>query len=394
MSAINNPAILPEPTVELKQHSAALEQRISDLIEQEGSVSFARYMEMALYEPGLGYYSAGLHKFGEQGDFVTSPELGDGFARCLALQVSQIAESLGEYDILEVGAGSGRLAVDLLRSFGEQHRPTRYRILERSADLRAVQRETISSELPGMLASVEWLEAPPAEPWRGVVIANELIDALPVERFRISAGNIEQVMVGKGPAGFEWAYRPADQALADAVDHALGGRRDSLPEGYSSELSTMITPWLQGIASSIEKGCVLVVDYGYPREEFYSGQRSMGTLICHYRHHAHDDPFRYPGLQDITAFVDFTAVAEAADASGLECTGYCNQAMFLIGCGLQELLLELEQMDGRSRLERAAEIRRLTLPGEMGEKFQVMALTRGLDTELRGFSAQDLRHRL
>lgn len=394
MSSINNPAILPEPPDELKQHSAELEQRIATLILQEGPIPFSRYMEMALYEPGLGYYSAGLHKFGEQGDFVTSPELGNVFARCLAAQISQLADTLDDYCVLEVGAGSGRLAADLLGALSEHHVPSRYLILERSADLRKQQQQTIKARRPDLLDRVEWLDQPPVESWQGIVIANELLDALPVECFRLSGDQIQQAMVANGEAGLAWDYHEAGETLEHAVRHTLGERQDSLAEGYSSELSLMMTPWLQGLSSNLEKGCILLVDYGYPRHEYYSAQRSMGTLVCHYRHHAHDDPFRYPGLQDISAFVDFTALAEAADASGLECTGYCNQAMFLIGCGLEEILRELEQLDDHARLERAAEIRRLTLPGEMGEKFQVMALTRDMDIDLRGFSMQDLRHRL
>lgn len=394
MSSINSPAILPEPPDELKQLSAELAQRISELIHRDGPIPFSRYMEMALYEPGLGYYSAGLHKFGEQGDFVTSPELGDVFARCLSAQIAQLAETLEDFCVLEVGAGSGRLAADLLGSLDKHKLPSRYLILERSADLRELQKETIKAAQPEMLERVEWLDQPPDQPWQGVVIANELLDALPVERFRLYDKQIQQARVANGETGLEWDYQEAREILADAVRHIFGERLDSLDEGYSSELSLMMTPWLQGLSARLEKGCILLVDYGYPRHEYYSAQRSMGTLVCHYRHRAHDDPFRYPGLQDISAFVDFTALAEAADASNLDCAGYCNQAMFLIGCGLEDILYELEKLDDHTRLKRAEEIRRLTLPGEMGEKFQVMALTRNMDIELRGFSMQDLRRRL
>ena len=355
---------------------------------------FSRFMEMALYEPGLGYYSAGLHKFGAGGDFITAPELGNVFARCLAKQIEQIADQLDDYCILEVGAGSGRLASDLMAALTNTAFPLRYSILERSADLRKVQRETLQQEHPEWMDRVDWLDEPPAGVWQGVLIANEVLDALPVERFRISSGQVQQKEVSLDGENLGWSNGTASEALQSAVIRALGAGLEELAEGYTSEISLMMQPWLRGLCAGLERGCALFIDYGYPRQEYYCAHRSMGTLVCHYRHRAHDDPFVFPGLQDISAFVDFTALAEAADACGLACTGYTSQAMFLLACGLDSIALDLERLAHRERLEQAAEIRQLTMPASMGEKFQVMALSRGIDKALRGFEMLDLRHRL
>ena len=390
MHSTDSRLILPEPNDELKRHSAELHNRICAEILSDGAMPFSRYMEMALYEPGLGYYSAGLHKLGEAGDFVTAPELGNIFARCLARQVDQAAFELTAYEILEVGAGTGQLASDLLAALVENP-PARYRILERSGDLRRVQRDKLLREHPGWSDRLEWLDEPPGEPWQGVIIANEVIDALPVERFRISGGKVQQLLVGLEQGRLCWLETTAPDALKAETLRVLGG---DIADGYSSEICTMLPAWLSGLTGMLERGCALFVDYGYPRREYYSPQRSMGTLVCHYRHRGHDDAFFYPGLQDISAFVDFTALAEASSHCGLECSGYTNQAMFLFGSGLEQALQELEQMPDRKRLEQASQVRQLTMPGIMGEKFQVMALSRNLDIELRGFGLLDLRHRL
>ena len=386
--------ILPQPPDELKQLSEQLRQRIVSRIESEGPMSFSRYMEMALYEPGLGYYSAGLRKFGEDGDFITSPELGSIFARCLATQVRQISDELGDYCIFEIGAGTGRLASDLLAELSKTSLPSKYMILERSADLRQLQGDTLQAEHPDLIGRIEWLDEPPTEPWRGILIANEVIDALAVERFRISSGSVQEMQVGLVNCQLAWQAAPARDALADAVTRAQGGDLDAISDDYTSELSLLLTPWLKGLCEAMVRGCALFIDYGYPRSEYYSAQRHMGTLVCHYRHRAHDDPFLNPGLQDISAFVDFTALAEAGDACALECSGYTSQAMFLLGCGLENMAPGLEQMTDRERIQQASEIRQLTLPGAMGEKFQAMALTRELDLDLVGFWLLDLRHRL
>jgi len=347
-------------------------------------------MDMALYQPGLGYYSAGLHKLGEAGDFVTSPELGSLFAGCLARQVIQVAERLGTYDVVEIGAGTGRLANDILRALPENLLPERYVILDRSADLRQVQKERFAN-LPAALGNrIEWRNEPPASPWRGVLLANEVLDALAVERFEITPLGVDQLCVDESSHGFNWALRPAPTELAGRVE-ALSL---DVAAGYRSEINLHTAPWLESLTSAMEQGLALFIDYGYPRREYYLPQRRDGTLMCHYRHRAHDDVFFWPGLQDITAWVDFTALAEAGEACGLELGGYCNQAMFLLGCGLEQVLATQVANSNDAGLSLNAQARQLTLPGMMGERFQVMGLGRRLDFPPSGFSLQDLSYRL
>jgi len=382
--------ILPEPPDELKQLSDSLCSRIREEIRPDSMIPFSRYMEMALYEPGLGYYSAGLHKLGGSGDFVTAPELGSLFASCLARQVAELADTLGPYDILEAGAGTGQLAADLLTELPPDKLPDRYLVLERSADLRQVQRERIAAVAPGLADRVEWLDQPPTTPWQGVLIANEVLDAL----FRMGTDGVEQLCVTLQDDQFNWASRKAPAQLKLAVEQVAAGIEHRFRPGYRSEISLHAAPWLSAITSQMERGLALFIDYGYPRAEFYLPERSDGTIMCHYRHRAHDDVFFWPGLQDITAWVDFTALAEAADACALEVEGYTSQTMFLLGCGLDQILdgHGSDRADGGLAL--SAQARQLTLPGMMGEKFQVMGLGRGLDQPLRGFSLQDLRYRL
>ena len=389
--------ILPEPPAELKQLSMKLSARLRADIATSGPIPFARYMDRVLYEPGLGYYSAGLHKLGASGDFVTAPELGGLFAACLARQVSDLASALGDFDVLEIGAGSGRLAVDLLCSLTPGNSPARYLILETSADLRRVQRERIAAEAPDWLGRVSWLDGPPHETWTGLLLANEVIDALPAERFEATSGRAEQLCVTVNGGAFDWATRPAP----DEMDAAIRGIEKELGRpfaaGYRSEIRPQLPAWLEAMTARWQRGLALFIDYGYPRREFYLPERKDGTLMCHYRHRGHDDVFFWPGLQDITAWVDFTALAEAGEHCGLEVAGYASQAMFLLGCGLDKVLAErlADCTDGGLALN--AETRQLTLPGMMGEPFQVMGLARDLAPEavpLPGFSLQDLRYRL
>lgn len=389
-------AILPEPPDELKQLSRELSARLRERIRTHGPMPFSEYMEAALYEPGLGYYSAGLQKLGAGGDFVTAPEMGGLFGACVGRQVQQVCADLGRSSVLEVGAGSGRLAADLLKQLanGPDADRLEYRILERSGHLRQVQRETIAREAPAQLDRVQWLDRPPQQPWRGVIIANEVADALPVERFCKTDGDLAQLNVIADGDTFDWLPGPPRTTLAEAVEHRLGAGFDDLPNGYCSEINLSLDAWLEGLTENLERGCALLIDYGYPRHEYYHPMRRQGTLICHYRHQAVDAPFRWPGLQDITAFVDFTALAEAGAKCGLECAGYTSQAMFLLGSGLDEAMADLVERPIDEQMKRAAEARQLTLPGEMGEKFKAMALTRDLDLSLRGFADFDQRHRL
>jgi SAM-dependent MidA family methyltransferase len=390
--------ILPEPPEELKHLSAALSNRIREKILQKGAMPFSEYMEMALYEPDLGYYSAGLQKFGKGGDFVTAPQLGDVFARCLAKQIEQVGDALEVYEIVEAGAGSGILAADLLKALQETHPPTRYRILERSAHLRQVQKETLQQCVPEWMDRISWLDEPPKEGWQGVFLANEVLDALTVERFCVEADGPVQLLVNTGPEGFDWLKAPCPEAMQTQVQAILSDLEHYPAKGYCSEINTRLPAWLQTVTASMQKGLALFIDYGYTRRDYYQPQRSDGTLICHYRHRAHDDPFKWPGLTDISASVDFTALAEAADSCGLEVSGYTTQVMFLLGCGLDEVLAGSELLADKERITINNQVLRLTLPGEMGERFQVMALSRDLDEELSndltGFSLSDLCHRL
>jgi SAM-dependent MidA family methyltransferase len=398
MCSANSHDILPEPPEELKCVSEELAKTIRAKIKLKGPIPFSEYMEMALYEPGLGYYSAGLQKFGEGGDFVTAPQLGNVFARCLAKQIEQLQDGPGQYEIVEAGAGSGILAADLLKALQENHPPTRYRILERSAYLRQVQKETLEKQVPQWMDRISWLDEPPEEDWQGVFLANEVLDALTVERFCLGTNGLKQMQVIDVPGGFEWFKGSCPENTQKRIQAILAGLEYEHTTGYCSELNTHLPAWLRAVTASLTKGVALFIDYGYTRHDYYLPQRRDGTLICHYQHRVHDDPFSWPGLTDISASVDFTGLAEAADQCGLEVSGYTTQAMFLLACGLDNILAGFEFLSERDRLKMNNQVRRLTLPGEMGERFQVMALSRGLDQNLcenlQGFSITDLRYRL
>lgn len=403
MCSATSRVILPEPPEELKQLSEKLADVIRSKIQQQGLISFADYMELALYEPGLGYYSAGLQKFGQGGDFVTAPQLGDVFASCMARQIEQIGEKLGHYEIIEAGAGSGVLAADLLKKLQDGRSqdgqaPARYRILERSAHLRQVQYETLSHHVPQWMDRISWLDQPPDAGWQGVFIANEVLDALTVERFRYESEGFKRLSVTADPQGFSWQTTACPNTMQEKLRSTFSGLQQSFGDGYQSEINTSLPAWLQTVTESLQKGVALFVDYGYTRQEYYQPQRHDGTLICHYQHRAHDDPFMWPGLTDISTSVDFTALAEAADQCGLEVSGYTSQAMFLLGCGLQDVIQTFQSLTEKQRIRKNIEVRKLTLPEEMGERFQVMALSRGLaekiSENLRGFALSDLRYRL
>lgn len=381
---------LPPPAEDQLAHSARLVRAVrEEIVAQGGWISFARYMELTLYAPGLGYYSAGSRKFGAGGDFVTAPEISPLFARTLAGQAAQVLRDIGG-DVLELGAGTGRMAVQMLLEL--QHLdalPQRYRILEVSAHLRSVQRETLETLLPGkLLQRVEWLEALPAA-LTGFVFGNEVLDALPVHILAWRDDGVHERGVAWGEAGFVWRERPlSDGVLQRAV------RKLDLPAGYVSEVCPAASALVASLAASLRRGVLLFVDYGFPQHEFYHPQRATGTLMCHYRQHAHDDPFLYPGLQDITAHVDFTAVAEAAVANGLDFLGYTMQAQFLINCGITDLLAEVSPADLTAYLPLVAQAQKLMSPAEMGELFKAVALGRGAGAALKGFTRGDKSHTL
>lgn len=384
---------LPSPSAEVLAHSAQLAALIREAIAGAGGrLGFDRFMELALYAPGLGYYSAGSRKFGEAGDFITAPELSPLFSRCLARQCAEVLAGIQGGAILEFGAGSGVMAADILAELAALERlPSHYYILELSAELRARQQQTIREKVPQLAERVAWLDALPDTGFRGVVLANEVLDAMPVHRFRIQDGAPRELYVVADGEGF--ALEPGEPGPEVAA--ALAQLRQQLPlaEGYESELNLRAGDWVRSIGGFLAQGVALFIDYGFPRSEFYHPQRNGGTLMCHYRHRAHDDALILPGLQDITAHVDFTAVAEAALAAGLSVRGYTSQANFLIANGLTALLAEA-QGDVRQQLTLAAQVKRLTMPGEMGELFKVMALSRGWDGPLQGFALRDERGRL
>jgi len=375
------------------EHSEQLATLIREEITTNGGrIGFDRFMELALYAPGLGYYSAGSHKFGEAGDFVTAPELSPLFSRCLARQCNEVLETLGDGDILEFGAGSGVMAADILLELAAlDNLPGNYYILELSAELRARQQQTIGEKVPELASRVVWLDTLPEAGFTGVVLANEVLDAMPVHRFRIHEGEPLELCVVWNGERFELDEDAPDAALYERLKWLQ--QHYGLVEGYSSELNLRGEEWVKSLGDFLERGVALLIDYGFPGPEFYHPQRSNGTLMCHYRHRAHDDALILPGLQDITAHVDFTAVAEAALAAGLSVRGFANQANFLIASGLTALLAETGD-DLKQQLSLAAQVKRLTMPGEMGELFKVLALSREWEGTLQGFSLRDERARL
>ena len=388
---------LAEPDEVALAHSQHLRSIINSRIEAAGGViSFADYMNCALYEPGLGYYMAGAAKFGAEGDFITAPEVSSLFGQSLAVQIGEVLDAVGG-SVLELGAGSGKLALSILGAMGAagmaNRNGFRYYILEPSAELVQRQRQLLESALSAdSVASVEWLNTMPAN-FQGVVLANEVMDALPVERFRAGTGGVEQLCVN---SDLSEEARPATDAIIKAVAAIEVDLGHPIATGYTSEVCTLLAPWIHSLAGMLQKGVLLLIDYGYPRTEYYAAERVAGTLSCYYRHRMHDDPFFLPGLQDITAHVDFTAVVEAGIACELELLGYGSQSAFL----LDNQLLELANNE-RLRLDReidrislTSQVKTLTLPGEMGERFQVMALGKGYDRPLRGFRSQDLSYRL
>lgn len=391
------PRPAPQPSAPAREHSAALVRRIHDEIERSGGrIPFRRYMELALYTPGLGYYAAaGGRALGEGGDFVTAPEVSPLFAGCIAHQCAEVLATTGGGDVLEPGPGTGELAVGILEALERiECLPDRYLLLEVSAELRERQRERLAARVPHLLARCEWLDAWPQR-ITGVVVANEVLDALPIEGFRIGDGGVEQRLVRREGEGLADDWAPAPQALCHAVAHIEADVGWPLPAGYVSELSPDLPAWFAALGDVFDRGAALFIDYGYARREYYLPERHMGTLVCTRAHRAHDDPYDWPGLTDITAFVDFTAVAEAAVAADLELEGFTPQAHFLMATGLEALAAEgLAAEDERTRLATSQQVKKLTLPGEMGERFSVIGFSRGLERPLSGFALNDLSRRL
>jgi SAM-dependent MidA family methyltransferase len=390
---------LPQPVTAALNHSALLTDTIRQVIEDAGGwISFADYMDLALYAPGLGYYSAGATKFGQAGDFITAPEISPFFAQTLAGQFAVALENMGGGTMLELGAGRGRMAVDLLLELERlESLPHEYLILETSGDLRSRQREHFEAMAPHLLGCVRWLDRGPAEPFKGIVVANEVLDALPVNRFIVDETRAERI----SELGVTWvddqlanATRPATGALLKSVMPVLGLSGFAPANGYMSEINQRMPAFVAGVASWLSLGLCVFVDYGYSRAEYYRTERRTGTLRCFYQHRAHEDPFLWPGLQDISAWVDFTLVAESAVANGLDVAGYTAQAQCLMASGIMERFTRTDSQTSAHSAMAAQSLQRLLMPAEMGETVKVMTLSKGGVTPPAGLLGRDMRRML
>ena len=399
MTPPDKPTAVESTAAAAAEHSARLRERVMAEIEASGGwISFERFMELALYAPGLGYYSGGAEKLGADGDFTTAPEVSRLFGACVAVQCAEVLRSTRAGSVLEIGAGSGRLAGDLLARLETLNQlPEHYWILEVSADLRQRQREHLARQLPQLLHRVRWLDRPPEEPFDGVILANEVLDALPVARFRWQSDAVEELGVkihGSARGGeFAWGGRPASAALRE-VCRELSAVSGPWSDGYVSEYCPRLGAWTRAVTQALRRGAVLWFDYGLPRAQYYLPERHDGTLVCHFRHRLSDDPFATPGLQDISAWVDFTRVAEASREAGFELAGFTTQAHFLAALKIdQEMRLAAGGDENRfARL--ANQARQLMMPGEMGERFKAMAWLKEIEMPLSGFALLDLRHSL
>lgn len=375
---------LPDPGADAISQSRALQAQIrAEIAAADGWIPFTRYMELALYAPGLGYYSGGATKFGAPGDFVTAPEISSLFGRALARQAAQVVH-LTDGDILEVGAGTGRLTADVLLELEKLGRlPRTYFILELSAELTARQRASLAERTPRLVGGVQWLDRLP-QSFTGLIFGNEVLDAMPVHVVAWRASGIHERGVCLTRDAFAWGERQVQPG--ELLDIA---RKLNPPPEYVSEIGLAVRGFIKTLAHILERGAMLFVDYGFGQREYYHPQRSTGTLMCHYRHQAHDDPFFWPGLQDITAHVDFTAVAERAIDAGLELLGFTTQAHLLINCGVTQMLAEAPAENAAAYLPLANQLQKLVSPAEMGELFKAIALGKGIGEPLCGFAHGD-----
>ena len=379
---------LPTPPAEALAHSERLTALIGEEIAASGGwISFARYMELALYAPALGYYTAGARKLGREGDFITAPEMTPLYGQTLARQAAEVLES-GLDQILEIGAGSGALAAALLTELERLDRlPRNYYILEVSPDLRERERDLLALKVPQLLERVIWLNRLPTL-YQGLIIGNEVLDAMPAHLVRAGTAGVEEAGVVLQGGAYAWAWRPAAAELRAAAE-AL-----RLPPGYQTEIQLVACAFVRTLAQSMARGVILLIDYGFPAHEYYHAQRAEGTLMCHYRHRAHADPFFLPGLQDITSHIDFSAVAHAGEEAGLELLGYTGQAQFLINCGITDIMLRTPPENAAAYLPQAAAAQQLLSPSEMGELFKVIALGKDYAAPLVGFASGDRRRAL
>lgn len=358
-------------------------EKLSRLIQEEihqnnGAISFARFMELALYSPDLGYYNAPTRKLGKDGDFVTAPEITPFFSRCIATQCQQIFQEIDKSSMLEFGAGTGIFARDILLEFEKRNcLPEHYYIIEISPELRIRQQELLQQSCPYLLPKVKWLEKLP-ENFSGVYFANEVMDAMPPHLFTMTEEGIKERCVTWNGSQFAWCLTPPSDQLLQAVANL----QISFPVGYESEIHLQLPAWLTSLAKSLKQGVILLIDYGYGRAEYYRPDRMQGTLMSFYQHQAIHDPLLRPGLQDITAHIDFTAVIENAFDAGLTLGGYTTQSAFLLALGLLDLAKPSSSLETH---QQNLAIKQLTLPSQMGEIVKVMALNKGINTALRGF---------
>jgi SAM-dependent MidA family methyltransferase len=387
---LNRPLPLPEPDAPARACSEQLTQLIRTEIARAQHINFRRFMELALYTPHLGYYMNDLRKFGAEGDFITAPEISPLFSRCVARQCAQILRACTEPVVLEIGAGSGIMAADILLALELLDAlPQRYEILELSANLRARQQQTLRARAAHLAERVVWLERLPANAFEGVILANELLDAMPIHRVRLTPGGATEQYVTWEQNRFAWTDGPLSDPALPAHIAALP---NDLPPHYTTEINLAAAGWLRSFAPLLQRGAILLFDYGFPAREFYHPQRVDGTLVCHYRHRVHNDPLTLVGLQDITSHVDFSALAQVAHDSGLHVAGFASQTHFLLATGIDRLVDDTASDVERWRV--AQQIQKLTSPAEMGELFKVLALTRDLDIALEGFAFRDQRARL
>lgn len=381
---------LPTPDPASARHSARVTRTVAERIDAAGgAISFGEFMHLALYAPGLGYYSSGTEKFGAAGDFVTAPEVSAIFGRVLARQCVEVLSAVEAPAILEYGAGSGKLAADVLRALAERNAlPDTYLILEVSADLSARQRAYLARENPDWLRRIAWLDRPP-DSLSGVVIANEVIDALPVERFVMRGDDVRQLYVTFGGRRFEFVERAASERLRIAVREIERDIGTPLPDGYTSEVSLAMPAWTADLRRVLAHGMAFVFDYGLPRREFYAADRTSGWLRCHFRHRAHGDPLILPGIQDLTTWVDFSALAGAAVDYGFTVAGFVSQGDFLVNGGIDSELAGIAGMRAEDRARLSSEVKLLTLPTEMGERFKCLGLARGAVPQPTAFRRAD-----
>jgi SAM-dependent MidA family methyltransferase len=386
---------LPMPDADSAQHSQRVAEHIRSHIDSAGgSISFAEFMFLALYAPGLGYYSAGAKKFGAAGDFVTAPEISPLFGYVLARQCAAVFRQLPGGQLLEPGAGSGALAVSLLSKLAELNAlPDRYLILEVSADLRQRQEQRLREEVPQLVDRVTWLSELPQD-FTGVIVANEVADALPFERVVKRQGTVQQFRVSVEDEKFAWQFAAAPELLQKAFRNIEARLDEPLADEYVTEISPGVSNWVSDLSASLSKGFIFLFDYGVTRREYYAPDRHQGWLRCHFRHRVHSDPLIFPGIQDLTTWIDFSAVADAAQDSGLEIAGYVTQAHFMLNGGLEEEMTEFTSLPMAQQLELSRQVKLLTLPGEMGESFKCIGLSRGDINLPSAFQMSDRTHML